>query len=190
MASLFAHGFVAVAAGHAIVRGSRPWKFWIASVLCSCIPDADVIGFAFGIRYEDALGHRGFSHSLLFAALLSAGVVYGGFKESLADARLKWLLLVHFFVVTASHGVLDALTDGGLGVAFFAPFDNSRYFLPWRPIVVSPIGLGAFMSRWGLEVLRCEFLWIWLPVGLVALVVSVLRGKRTLKADGDYERGR
>lgn len=33
------------------------------------------------------------------------------------------------------------LTDGGLGVAFFSPFDNKRYFLPWRPIRVSPISV-------------------------------------------------
>ncbi len=178
MASLFAHGFVAVAAGHAIVGGPRPWRFWVASVLCSCIPDADVLGFAFGIRYGDALGHRGFSHSLLFAAMLSPAVVYSSFKDCLEDRRLKGLLLVHFFVVTASHGLLDAMTDGGLGVAFFAPFDNTRYFLPWRPIVVSPIGAAAFFSRWGLEVVVNELLWIWLPVGLVSLAVVLVR--RTL----------
>jgi hypothetical protein len=40
----------------------------------------------------------------------------------------------YFFVVTASHGALDAMTDGGLGIAFFAPFDNTRYFFPFRPI--------------------------------------------------------
>ena len=178
MASLFAHGFVAVAAGHSIVGGPRPWRFWIASILCSCIPDADVIGFAFGIRYEDPFGHRGFSHSLVFAALLSAGVVYSSFRESLENPRLKGLLLLHFFVATASHGLLDAMTDGGLGIAFFWPFDNTRYFLPWRPIAVSPIGVASFFSRWGLEVMISELLWIWLPVGIAALVVAILRRKR------------
>lgn len=175
MASLFAHGAVAVALGHALLPAPRPWRLWMASVLCSVIPDADVIGFLFGVAYGHPLGHRGFSHSLVFAALLSAGVVYGGFRDSLGNPRLKRLLLVHFFLVTASHGFLDALTDGGLGVAFLAPFDNTRYFLPWRPIVVSPIGVGAFISRWGLEVLLNEFLWIWLPAGLVALVAALVR---------------
>ena len=175
MASLFTHGFVAVALGHTLLPAPRPWRLWLASVLCSCIPDADVIGFAFGIAYGHPLGHRGFSHSLVFAALLSAGVVYSSFREALGNPRLKRLLLAHFFLVTASHGFLDALTDGGLGVAFFAPFDNARYFLPWRPIVVSPIGVGAFFSRWGLEVMVNELLWIWLPAGLVALVGIVVR---------------
>jgi hypothetical protein len=33
------------------------------------------------------------------------------------------------------------MTDGGLGCALFWPFDTTRYFAPWRPIPVSPIGL-------------------------------------------------
>jgi membrane-bound metal-dependent hydrolase YbcI (DUF457 family) len=60
--------------------------------------------------------------------------------------------------VTASHGVLDAMTDGGLGIAFFAPFDNTRYFFPFRPVKVSPIGLSFFSAR-GLDVIWSELLW-------------------------------
>ena len=41
------------------------------------------------------------------------------------------------FLCTMSHALLDALTDGGLGVAFFSPFSNERYFFPWTPIRVS-----------------------------------------------------
>jgi len=82
---------------------------------------------------------------------------------------------MYFFLATASHGLLDALTDGGLGVAFFAPFDNHRYFLPWRPIHVSPIGAGRFFTHRGLEVLQSELLWIWLPAALLALSVWLMR---------------
>ena len=67
----------------------------------------------------------------------------------------------------ASHGLLDAMTDGGPGVAFFAPFANRRYFLPWTPIRVSP----TFTSR-GTAVIRSELFWIWVPAGV--LVVSAL----------------
>ena len=88
-----------------------------------------------------------------------------------------WLLIAHFFLVTASHGVLDAMTDGGLGIAFFAPFDNSRYFLPWRPVMVSPIGVAPFFSHYGLDVLISEFVWIWLPVGVSLLTAKMLRQK-------------
>src|SRR5262245_32983238 len=41
----------------------------------SMLPDADTIGFAFGVRYADAWGHRGATHSLAFS--LALGVVIG-----------------------------------------------------------------------------------------------------------------
>jgi inner membrane protein len=67
------------------------------------------------------------------------------------------------------------MTDGGLGVAFFAPFNNHRYFLPWRPIHVSPIGAGRFFTHRGVEVLQSELLWIWLPAALLALSGWLMR---------------
>jgi inner membrane protein len=79
------------------------------------------------------------------------------------------------FLSTLSHGILDALTSGGLGVAFFAPFDNSRYFFPWRPIRVSPISVSGFFSSRGLQVLRSELQWIWLPAALVTMLLTLLR---------------
>jgi inner membrane protein len=81
------------------------------------------------------------------------------------------------FLATASHGVLDAMTNGGLGVAFFSPFDNRRYFLPWRPVRVSPIAVTRFFTPRGLAILQSELLWIWLPAILLASLVWMLRRK-------------
>src|SRR5262245_29796929 len=97
-------------------------RFWATSIALSILPDFDVIGFAFGIRYEDFLGHRGFTHSIAFALIAGAAVL------PLFEER-SWKLWLYFSAVTASHGVLDAVTDGGLGIAFFSPFDKTRYFL-------------------------------------------------------------
>src|SRR4029077_7470776 len=111
---------------------------------------------------------------LLFAALLASAVMVTGFRRELPGlGRLS--LWIYLFLATASHGLLDAMTDGGLGVAFFSPFDNHRYFLPWTPIRVSPIGAGRFFTHRGLEVLRSELLWIWLPAALLALSVWLIR---------------
>src|SRR5437588_11473859 len=41
---------------------------------------------------------------------------------------------------------------GHRGAAFFSPFNSDRYFLPWRHIRVSPIGIGLFFTGRGLEV--------------------------------------
>ncbi|MEP7324822.1 MAG: metal-dependent hydrolase [Gemmatimonadota bacterium] len=85
-----------------------------------------------------------------------------------------------FFLATASHGFLDTMTDGGLGVAFFSPFSNTRYFLPWRPVQVSPIGLSRFFTARGWAVFQSELLWIWIPCGMLAGVAWILcRSNRT-----------
>ena len=80
-------------------------------------------------------------------------------------------------VAMASHGVLDALTDGGPGVAFFAPFDDTRYFFPWRPIRVSPLWRGFFSSR-GLETLASEVRWLWLPLAGLVTATWLMRRYR------------
>lgn len=176
MPTVFTHAAAAVAAGQVYARAEVPARFWLLSALCAVLPDADVLGFAFRVRYGDALGHRGLSHSLAFAAALGLLVALLFFRDERVWSRRWWSLACYFAAVTASHGALDALTDGGLGVAFFAPLDNSRYFFPWRPIRVSPIGAG-FFSRRGLAVLASEFVWVWLPS---LLLVGAAWGRRKL----------
>jgi inner membrane protein len=150
--------------------------------VCSVIPDLDVIGFRFGIHYGDFWGHRGFTHSILFAALLAAVVCSLGFRRGIPGLRF-FSIWIYLFLATASHGFLDAMTDGGLGVAFFSPFNNHRYFSPWRPIRVSPIGLGRFFTERGFAVLQSEFLWIWIPAGLFAVSVLLLRRRNPAAND-------
>jgi inner membrane protein len=135
---------------------------------CSVLPDLDVIGFPQGIQYGDLWGHRGMTHSVLFAALLAGILVTLWYRGKPAIAMAGFYL--YFFFCTASHGVLDALTNGGLGVAFFSPFDTTRYFFPIRPVVVSPIGITEFFSTYGIRILASEAIWIWLP-SLAAVVV-------------------
>jgi inner membrane protein len=174
VASAFSHAVVALSIGTCFYRPGTPKRVWVIGTLCSVIPDLDVIGFRFGIRYSDFWGHRGFTHSLVFSALLAGVVMILGFRGGLSTMS-RLALWMYFFLATASHGLLDAMTDGGLGVAFFSPFDNRRYFLPWRPIRVSPIGPGRFFTHRGLEVLQSELLWIWLPAALLALSVWLIR---------------
>ena len=181
MASVFTHAFVAVAAGKVYAAGPVPARFWVLSAACAVLPDADVVGFAFGVAYGDTFGHRGFSHSLLFALLLAVAVVAVFFREGRVN---RAGLVAYFFLVTISHALLDMLTDGGLGVALFAPFSGARYFFPSRPVEVSPIGIGSFFGEWGLRVIRSELLWVWAPTALCVLPVLSLRrwrGRRSLR---------
>ena len=174
MASLPSHAVAALGIGACFYKHDIPKSVWIIGVACSAIPDLDVIGLRFGIRYGDFWGHRGFMHSLVFAALMTLVIVAFGFRHGVTGMHpvSMWL---YFLLATASHGLLDAMTDGGLGVAFFAPFNNRRYFLPWTPIRVSPIGVGRFFGARGLAVLQSEFIWIWVPTILLAVMALLLR---------------
>ena len=168
MASAFSHVIVAVAMGKAFRNKELGWRELGLGAFCSVLPDLDVIGFPLGVQYGDMWGHRGLTHSVLFAALLAGILVALWYRGKPAIAMTG--LFLYFFLCTASHGVLDAMTDGGLGVAFFSPFDTTRYFFPIRPVVVSPIGIAEFFSTYGIRILASEVIWIWLP-SLAAVVV-------------------
>jgi inner membrane protein len=178
MPSVFSHAVAALGIGACFYRPGVPARVFAAGAICSAIPDLDVIGFRFGVHYGDFWGHRGFTHSLLFAALLaSAAMVLLSWEpvSGLSRSSLWWYL----FLATASHGLLDAMTDGGLGVALFSPFDKRRYFLPWTPIHVAPIGVTRFFSARGLAVLQTEFLWVWLPAIIVIMAAYFVRRQPT-----------
>ena len=174
MASVFSHAAAALGLAACFYNPRAPKRVWIVGTACSVLPDIDVIGLQHGIRYGDFWGHRGFTHSLAFAAILASLVLFVAFRGVTFGMSYP-ALWFYLFLATASHGILDAFTDGGLGVAFFAPFDNHRYFFPWRPILVSPIGVSRFFTARGLAVLRSELVWIWLPALLVAALVFPLR---------------
>jgi len=179
MATVFTHPALALAAAPWFRGSGVGRREVIAGAVLTVLPDLDVLGMALGIPYAHVLGHRGLSHSLLFAVLMSGGLVWWRYPGHRRRGRL-WL---YFFLCAASHGLLDALTNGGLGVAFFAPLDNQRYFFPLRPIEVSPIGLGAFASARGVAVLYNELWWVWAPaslIGIAGVLVNRLRKSRQL----------
>jgi inner membrane protein len=174
VASVFSHAVAALGIGACFYTPRIPKRVWAIGALCSVVPDLDVIGFHYGIHYGDFWGHRGFTHSLIFAALVAAVALIIASRRSLPSIS-RFSLWMYFFLATASHGLLDAMTDGGLGIAFFAPFDNRRYFLPWTPIRVSPIGIERFFTARGLAIIQSELLWIWLPAGLLAISAWMIR---------------
>lgn len=174
MASAFGHVIIAASLGKALPRFVNSWQVILIGSMCTIVPDLDVITFKMGIPYDSFWGHRGFSHSLLFA-LIFAVVCAVGFSIKSFSWKSFLALVSFFFLCTASHAVLDAMTNGGLGVAFFSPLDDTRYFFPWRPIAVSPIGAARFFSVRGLEVLKSEALWIGIPCVTFSLLTVLLK---------------
>src|SRR3712207_3149744 len=106
MASAFAHA-VAGAALWPLFRtaAARPWT-WAAGAILAAAPDLDVIGFRFGIRYGDLLGHRGLSHSLFVAAGVAAAVGWLATRRA-ARVAAQFQISAYLFLATASHGLLD-----------------------------------------------------------------------------------
>lgn len=139
------------------------------------MPDLDVIGFWYGISYADPFGHRGFSHSILFALAMGITVPFVAFRNIMRFTQTWWLLAALVFLATISHGILDAFTNGGLGVGFLIPFDDTRYFAPWRPIAVSPLSISAFFDGSGWRILANEGFWVGLPVGAFVAACLLIR---------------
>jgi inner membrane protein len=172
MATPFSHLAVPLALTAALGPDLVPPGLMILAIACALLPDLDALGLWLGIPYEHPFGHRGFTHSLPFSAVLAGAGSLLAPAVGAQPAVAFWVLLVS----AASHGVLDAMTNGGLGIAFFSPFSHRRHFLPWRVIEVSPLRPSALFSRRGLCVLRSEMRWVWIPCLVLALAGMALRG--------------
>jgi inner membrane protein len=172
MCSVLTHPVVPIALSTVFPQEALSPTVLLVGAACSIVPDLDVIGRTFGIRANQILGHRGLTHSLAFAIVLGALLTYTFFRSSSPN---PWAVFLFLCVSTLSHALLDMLTNGGQGVALWAPFSNTRYFFPWRPIEVSPIGVRRFFSRRGGQILRSEFRWVWLPAAGVCILGILVR---------------
>ena len=176
MATIFSHP--------AIALGLFPWfkpicqskYILLTGMALTILPDLDVIGLRFGIPYDHLLGHRGLTHSIFFAAIFCAVLTL------VLCNKNKLSIWIYFTISMASHGLLDALTNGGLGVAFLSPFSNERFFLPFRPIEVSTLNIAHFFQGGGIGPLKSEFLYIW-PPAILAFLIAYLMPENRSKRD-------
>lgn len=172
MPTIFTHALIPLATGAAAGRDRVPVRLALLGAFLAIAPDFDVAGFRLGIGYASQWGHRGFTHSLTFAALVAGMLAWTVVRQKRPRAFL------FLFACMMSHALLDLLTDGGQGVMLFWPFDQARYFLPWQPIRVSPIGARFFSER-GLETVWSELALIWLPTLTMAAAGMALRRRET-----------
>ena len=176
MPTPFSHVWAAIAISPLFKNKSSYFKLLLLGMFCTVIPDADVLAFDFGIPYEHLFGHRGITHSIFFSVLLGFLIVFIFYNKAFKNGRW-WPLFLFFFLCTFSHAFFDAMTNGGKGVAMFAPFYNERVFLPFRPIKVAPFTLDALMTDRGWRVLLSEFKVIWLPSILIFLIFWFVKRK-------------
>lgn len=130
----------------------------IGAIMAS-IPDLDMLGTRFGgIPWDSIYGHRGYTHSILFAILTALVVAFLCYRH---DFKKHFLF---FLVCAVSHPLLDSLNNGGLGVAFFWPFSDTRYHAFVQPVMNVNVSFrGLYLTTKGLPVFLSEFIWIGLP---------------------------
>lgn len=162
MATFVGHSLVALTICASLQRTSLSRAmsiyWWLAALmLVSLLPDLDVLMLRW-LPYSHPFSHRGFSHSLFFAVLAAmlitvscrlAGLVHGSIRTLI----MVWLVLA---AVMASHGLLDALTDGGLGIGLLSPFSTRRYFFPVRPLPVAWLSPAVMFSPYMMHVYAVE----------------------------------
>ena len=177
MPTVLTHPALPLAIGLGLGREIIAPRLLVAGVAASILPDLDVLAFRLGVAYSSPLAHRGLSHSLFFTALVALlGAGCHRLLKTRSSAAFLFLL-----VSTASHGILDAFTTGGFGIAFLWPFSNARYFAPYQVIEVSPIGVSRFLSSRGLSVLESELLWVWAPCIVLGVALARLRWRSQIK---------
>jgi len=180
MATDYSHAVAGLGLARLYAAEPMPWAYWGLAVVLPIVPDIDVFSSA---AYGTWLGHRGFTHSLIFALLLgiaAAGVTFRYFRVN------WWSLAALFFLMIASHGLLDALTRGGEGIPFFWPLGN-RYG-NWGLMPMSDIALELPDPRYS-RAIRGELLWLWLPTGLLVGVGMVYRRLKRHESEREKQRG-
>jgi len=171
MPTIFSHAAVPLALGLGLGARIVPHRLLVAGILAAILPDFDVLAFHFHVPYADNFGHRGISHSIVFAILLAT--VAAAFAARLHATRRTAFLFVA--ICGISHGVLDMFTNGGLGVAIFWPWSMERFFTPWQVIEVSPLSISRILSQRGITVLMSELLWVWLPAIIICVLLFSMR---------------
>ena len=119
----------------------------------AALPDVDAIGRPFGHGDIAALGgHRAVTHSVFFALAVAAVIALVTTRHEFESSR--WRIGAYAAAVVLSHGLLDAFTTYGAGVAFLAPVSPQRWKSPWHPFTD----------------LTSEVVLIWLPAVLMYLL--------------------
>lgn len=173
MPTFITHTAVPLCIGLGLGNKQIPPALLLTGIVFSIIPDLDVLSFKLGIAYANAFGHRGFTHSLLFAFSLPALALLFRRYFTAGVGYVGWFLILSLL----SHSVLDSLTTGGMGVGWLWPWSQERFFAPIRVINVAPFQLSQYLKPNGIAVIKSELWWVWGPG--VILMLGLIWARRT-----------
>ncbi|BDU75885.1 metal-dependent hydrolase [Mesoterricola sediminis] len=171
---MFGHALAGLAVGSAFAGRETDRRTRALALVCAVAPDLDWFTGFLDPQDRYGLAHRGLFHSFLAAGALTVLAMALGNRVRWRHPR-AWACLA---VATFSHGLLDAFTFGGRGVAFLEPFSSVHFVSAWQPIFVSPIPLSGRLTDWLFFSLGTELLVIGLPAMAVLLATRTLRARR------------
>jgi inner membrane protein len=127
------HIALGAAIGEVMLGNKIGRKAMLYGALAGNLPDIDVLGIFFLSDSKQLLFHRGITHSIFFAVLLS--VLFGWFsKRWFSNTPINWIQGAWLcFSAMLSHLLLDSFTCYGMGI--FEPF--SQYRLSFNTIFVA-----------------------------------------------------
>ena len=124
MPTVITHAAVPLCIGLGLGSKAIPPRLLFAGIILAMLPDADVLSFKFGVAYGNVFGHRGFTHSLVFAFVVPLLCVLIGRRWFRAGLIRCWLFLT---VSLLSHSLLDSVTTGGKWVGWLWPWSDGPY---------------------------------------------------------------
>ncbi|MDU3066047.1 MAG: metal-dependent hydrolase [Escherichia coli] len=133
MPTVITHAAVPLCIGLGLGSKVIPPRLLFAGIILAMLPDADVLSFKFGVAYGNVFGHRGFTHSLVFAFVVPLLCVLIGRRWFRAGLIRCW------------------------------PWSDERFFAPWQVIKVAPFALSRYTTPYGHQVIISELMWVWLP---------------------------
>jgi inner membrane protein len=181
MPTIMTHALLPLIAAAALPRPFVSSRLVAACMVAAMLPDADVVSRLFGIPHWHDFGHRGATHTVLFALLVGAAGTLAARSLRASGAAAFWFL----FASTLSHALTDMLTTGGKGIMIFWPADHSRMKFLFHPVEVSPIGLRGFETGRIWEVLLSEAIWLWVPAALLAFLARLALKSKPLARAAD-----
>jgi len=162
--TILTHVALPLVAAWGLGRSRISPRLAFAGALVAVAPDLDIVGRAFAVPHYALLGHRGISHSLLFAAALACLAV-----PFMPAGRRLWSGLF-LFAAAASHGLGDMFTHGSKGIMLWWPLTEARFGWQLQPVEASGI-LGRSIADGSLPgILLSELLWLVLPALLLAVL--------------------
>lgn len=165
------HALLPIAVAVAVARRPVPWKLVVVASIAAAAPDVDsIFKKLVSIQSHSLWDHRGATHSLFTA--LSAGLLAAAMHRLLQVRALTAGVVVA--AAMASHGLLDMMARGGLGVAYLWPVSSARLIADWQWIHTAPVHRAQLVADVMVR-LRLELWQLIVPMFAIALFVRAAR---------------